>query len=46
MLLALIALGYKQAEAQKVVQDLVKKAGADSGKLSADKLIRDALRGL
>jgi holliday junction DNA helicase RuvA len=44
--LALIALGYKQGEAQKTVQDLVKKAGTDADKLSADKLIRDALRGI
>lgn len=41
--LALIALGFKQTEAQKTVQDLVKKAG---GEVSADKLIRDALRNL
>lgn len=41
--LALISLGYKQTEAQKTVQDLVKKAG---GEVSADKLIRDALRNL
>ncbi len=45
--LALIALGFKQAEAQKTVQDLVKKAGpAAAPALTADKLIRDALRGL
>ncbi|HSJ03935.1 MAG: Holliday junction branch migration protein RuvA [Verrucomicrobium sp.] len=42
--LALIALGYKQADAQKTVQDLVKKAGGDPGKVTADKLIREALR--
>lgn len=41
--LALIALGFKQTDAQKTVQDLVKKAG---GEVSADKLIRDALRNL
>lgn len=44
--LALISLGYKQAEAQKSVQDLVKKAGADASKLTSDKLIRDVLRSL
>jgi holliday junction DNA helicase RuvA len=44
--LALISLGYKQADAQKTVQDLVKKAAGDPKKLSADGLIRDALRGL
>ncbi len=42
-MLALIALGYKQSEAQKVVGDLVKKS--DSEAITADKLIRDALRG-
>jgi holliday junction DNA helicase RuvA len=44
--LALISLGYKQADAQKTVQDLVKKAAGDPKKLSADGLIRDALRGM
>lgn len=44
--LGLIALGFKQAEAQKTVQDLVKKAGSDAANLTADKLIREALRGL
>jgi Holliday junction DNA helicase RuvA len=43
--LALIALGFKQAEAQKTVQDLMKKAGADAANITVDKLIRDALRG-
>ncbi|MCE9519280.1 MAG: Holliday junction branch migration protein RuvA [Verrucomicrobia bacterium] len=42
-MLALIALGYKQSEAQKVVGDLVKKSGAET--ITADRLIRDALRG-
>ena len=42
--LALIALGYKQNEAQKVVGDLVKKSAGE--KITADRLIRDALRGL
>lgn len=45
-ILALIALGFKQAEAQKTVQDLVKKSGGDTGSITADRLIRDALRGL
>lgn len=44
--LALISLGFKQAEAQKTVQDLVKKAGSSATELTADRLIRDALRGL
>jgi len=44
--LALIALGYKQNEAQKAVQDLVKKTGAEPSKITADQLIRDALRAL
>jgi Holliday junction DNA helicase RuvA len=44
--LALIALGYKQSEAQKAVQELVKKTGADAGKVTTDQLIRDALRAL
>ncbi len=41
--LGLIALGYKQSEAQKAVQALVKsgQAGPDA---SADRLIREALR--
>ena len=42
--LALIALGYKQAEAQKVVGDLAKKAGKEA--VTADRLIRDALRAM
>lgn len=42
-ILALIALGFKQNEAQKTVQDLVKKAGGEG--ITADRLIRDALRG-
>lgn len=41
--LALIALGFKQVEAQKAVQEAARAGGADS---SADKLIRDALRAL
>jgi len=45
-MLALISLGYKQNEAQKTVQDLVKKAGGEAMKLTADALIRDALRGM
>lgn len=45
-ILALIALGYKQAEAQKTVQDLVKKAGKEGAEVTADRLIREALRGI
>lgn len=41
--LALIALGFKQVEAQKAVQEAARAGGADS---SSDKLIRDALRAL
>jgi holliday junction DNA helicase RuvA len=44
-MLALISLGYKQAEAQKTVQDLVKKWGSAS-EITADRLIREALRGM
>ncbi|HSI63833.1 MAG TPA: Holliday junction branch migration protein RuvA, partial [Candidatus Saccharimonadia bacterium] len=44
--LALIALGFKQADAQKTVQDLMKKAGADAASITVAKLIRDALRGM
>jgi len=43
--LGLIALGYKQSEAQKTVNDLVKQPGFDSS-LSPDKLIREALRAM
>lgn len=42
--LGLIALGFKQNEAQKAITDLLKQAGPDAPKLTADKLIRDALR--
>jgi Holliday junction DNA helicase RuvA len=45
-ILALISLGFKQAEAQKTVQDLVKKAGTDAAKITSNTLIRDALRTL
>lgn len=44
--LALISLGYKQAEAQKSVLALVKKAGAEAATLTSDRLVRDVLRGL
>jgi Holliday junction DNA helicase RuvA len=44
--LALITLGFKQADAQKTVQDLMKKAGTEADKMTVDKLIRDALRGM
>lgn len=40
--LALIALGYKQNEAQKAVNEAAKQSGIDT----ADKLIREALRGM
>ncbi len=40
--LALIALGYKQNEAQKAVSEAAKQSGIDT----ADKLIREALRGM
>ncbi len=40
--LALIALGYKQSEAQKTVNEISKQPGFDT----ADKLIREALRGM
>lgn len=42
--LALIALGYKQAEAQKAVADLARQAAG--GTVTADQLIRDALRAM
>lgn len=41
--LGLIALGYKQAEAQKAVQGVLKGAGLPEG-ATADQLIREALR--
>jgi Holliday junction DNA helicase RuvA len=41
--LGLIALGFKQSEAQKAVQDAAKRAAGD---VSADRLIREALREL
>ncbi|TLD71216.1 Holliday junction branch migration protein RuvA [Phragmitibacter flavus] len=44
--LALISLGYKQAEAQKAVMALVKKAGDGSAELTSDRLVRDVLRGV
>ncbi|MFZ4765370.1 MAG: Holliday junction branch migration protein RuvA [Roseimicrobium sp.] len=44
--LALIALGYKQNEAQSAVQDIVKKSGVSAGELTPDRLIREVLRGL
>lgn len=40
--LALIALGYKQSEAQKTVNEIAKQPGFDT----ADKLIREALRSM
>lgn len=44
--LALISLGYKQAEAQKAVQAVVKKAGVEAVSLTSDRLVREVLRGL
>lgn len=41
--LGLIALGFKQAEAQKAVNEIVKQSGIDPA-ASADKIIREALR--
>jgi len=41
--LGLIALGYKQSEAQKAVNELVKQPGFDPA-TSADKIIRESLR--
>jgi Holliday junction DNA helicase RuvA len=41
--LALMALGFKQSEAQKAVQEAARREDADS---SADKLIRESLRAL
>jgi Holliday junction DNA helicase RuvA len=43
--LGLIALGYKQAEAQKAVNEIVKQPGYDTG-TTADKLIRESLRAM
>jgi holliday junction DNA helicase RuvA len=41
--LGLIALGFKQSEAQKAVMELVKSKGADPA-MTADRLIRESLR--
>ena len=41
--LGLIALGYKQSEAQKAVQSLLK-SGIGGAEVTADRLIREALR--
>lgn len=43
--LGLIALGYKQGEAQKAVTEIVKQPGFDSA-TAADKIIREALRAM
>jgi Holliday junction DNA helicase RuvA len=43
--LGLIALGFKQSEAQKAVTELVKSKGSDPA-LTADRLIRESLRAL
>ena len=42
--LALIALGFKQTEAQKAITELVKQPGFDPATSTPDKLIRDSLR--
>jgi Holliday junction DNA helicase RuvA len=44
--LALIALGYKQGEAQKTVQALVKQPGFDTAAIDVHKLVREALRAM
>lgn len=44
--LALIALGYKQGEAQKTVQAMLKQPGFDSASLDVNKLVREALRAM
>jgi holliday junction DNA helicase RuvA len=44
--LALIALGYKQAEALKAVQAILKQPQLDAAPLTADKIIRQALRSM
>ncbi len=43
--LGLIALGYKQSEAQKAVTEIIKQPAFDTS-VSADKIIREALRTL
>jgi Holliday junction DNA helicase RuvA len=43
--LGLIALGFKQSEAQKAVTELVKSKGSDPA-MTADRLIRESLRAL
>ena len=42
-MLGLIALGYKQSEAQKAVTEITKQPGFAAAH-SADKIIREALR--
>lgn len=44
--LALIALGYKQAEAQKAVTEAAAQPDLDPASVTADKLIREALRSM
>lgn len=44
--LALIALGYKQGEAMKTVQQLVKKPELSGANLDVNKLVREALRAM
>jgi holliday junction DNA helicase RuvA len=43
---AVIALGYKQVEAQKAVLAIVKQSQLGGVQLTADKIIREALRGM
>ena len=44
--LALIALGYKQGEAQKTVQQLLKQPEFGGAALNVNKLVREALRAM
>ncbi len=44
--LALIALGYKQGEAQKTIQQLVKHPQFSDGKADVHQLVREALRAM
>jgi holliday junction DNA helicase RuvA len=45
-ILGLIALGYKQAEAIKAVQQILKQPSLEGAVPSADKIIREALRSM
>jgi Holliday junction DNA helicase RuvA len=44
--LALIALGFKQGEATKTVQQLIKQPEFNTGTIDVNKLVRDALRAM